>query len=68
MMPIGEEPERCVPLAGEMHAAALMTSSYILRILLQIRARVSAKCVLSEQEHARRASAFSMAALLLMRT
>lgn len=69
MIPIGD-PERRRPVAGEMQAfaVALMTSSYIPRILLQMSARVSAKCGLSEQEHARRASAFSMAALLLMRT
>lgn len=45
-----------------------MMSSYVPSILMHVRARVRAKCGLSEQEHARSASAFSMAALFLMRT
>ncbi len=35
---------------------------------MHVNARVRAKCGLSEQEHARRAYAFSIAALFLMRT
>lgn len=47
---------------------ALMISSYVPRILIQVSARVRAKCGFEEQEQASSASAFSMAALFLIRT